>query len=270
MSWERHRLRHGADRIFSYVNDAGEPQAKRAYVLGGNASTLAFVTTLVPANRQITAWLVPLAWTPIGAVLGDGWQRVNIAADNIGGWVDQTFPPEDDRAFVTSMRDLEILAKVGWAGGGPLDGLGLKDVLNVDDLPDDVLDALDHPAEPLTTCAICRRSCVRGHFVWNERQLCAWDFHLTVFGKRGPWHDGVYEEKYFVTLPAVKYVAHGLLDEVGVDAVVAAEDLSEPTLQAVINTAIADTPDRAHLAVRTESGLTLLRERISQTPSDRS
>ncbi len=251
------------------MNDVGESQAKRAYVLGGNGSTLAFVTTLVPVNRQITAWLVPLAWTPIGAVLGDGWQRVNIAADNIGGWVDQTFPPEDERAFVTSMRDLEMLARIGWAGGGPLDGLTAKDILNLEDLPEDVVDALEHPAESLTTCAICRRSCVRDHFAWNERQLCAWDFHLTVFGKRGPWHDGAYEEKYFASLPVVKYVAHGLLDEVGVDAVIAAESLSEPTLQTIVNAAIADTPGRAHLAVRTDAGLTLLRERATTTQSDR-
>ncbi len=251
------------------MNDSGESQAKRAYVLGGNGSTLAFVTTLVPKNRQITAWLVPLAWTPIGAVLGDGWQRVNIAADNIGGWVDQTFPPEDERAFVTSMRDLEMLGRIGWVGTDALDAITVKDVLNPDDLPEDVIDALEHPLEPLTTCAICRRSCVRGHFAWNERQLCAWDFHLTVFGKRGPWHDGPYEEKYFASLPAVKYVAHGLLDEVGVDAIVAADGLSEPALQSVINTAIADTPERAHLAVRTETGLTLLRERPNAGSSDR-
>ena len=82
----------------------------RAYILGGNANTLAFVSSLVPENRQITAWLVPIAWTPIGVVIGENWQQVNIAADNVPGWADQTFSPDDERSFVSSLRDLEMLA----------------------------------------------------------------------------------------------------------------------------------------------------------------
>ena len=39
-------------------------------------------------------------------------------------------------------------------------------------------------------CAACRRLCVRDDFVWKEKQLCAWDYHAQVFGKRGPWHEG--------------------------------------------------------------------------------
>ena len=50
------------------------PDDGRAYVLSGNANTLAFVSSFVPENRQITAWLVPLAWTPVGVVLGESWQ----------------------------------------------------------------------------------------------------------------------------------------------------------------------------------------------------
>ena len=86
----------------------------RVYVLGGNASTLVFVSSLRPEKGQVTAWLVPLAWTPAGVSIGEGWQRVSIAADNIGGWVDQTFPAEDERSFVTPLRDLEMLLRVGW------------------------------------------------------------------------------------------------------------------------------------------------------------
>src|SRR5579872_4871812 len=72
----------------------------RAFVLGGNASTLAFTASFRPHNRQLTIWLVPLAWTPIGVVQGESWQKVNVAFDNIAGWTDETFSPEDEHAFV--------------------------------------------------------------------------------------------------------------------------------------------------------------------------
>ncbi len=68
-------------------------------------------------------------------------------------------------------------------------------------------------------CAACRRLCVRDDFVWKEKQLCAWDYHAQVFGKRGPWHNGPYEERHFETLPACAYVAVGLLGELGVELV---------------------------------------------------
>jgi hypothetical protein len=232
----------------------------RVYVLGGNSSTLAFVSDLRVQRGQVSAWLVPLAWTPIGVVLGEGWQRVGIAADNIGGWVDQTFPPEDDHAFIASLHDLDLLMRIGW-GGDPPEQLRERMVINVDDLPDDVLDAFAHPPEPLTQCAVCRRTCVRDHFVWNDRQLCAWDYHATVFGRRGPWHAGVYEERHFRTLPKAKYVAAGLLDEIGVDAVMAVSGLSEETAHRLINLAIESDAQEAYLAVQTEGGYTLLRER---------
>jgi hypothetical protein len=236
---------------------AGEAQA---FVLGGNANTLAFTSSLLAEGRQITAWLVPLAWTPIGVVLGENWQRVNIAADNLAAWGDSTFSPDDERAFVSSVRDLEMLARIGWNAPVPTE-LNEGVLVNPDDLPDDVLEAFAHPPEALVQCAICRRSCVRDDFVWNERRLCAWDFHATVFGKRGPWHAAPYEERHFPTVPACKYVAHPLLEDVGVDAIMALDDIDEALAQRIINEVIAADPTRAHLAVRTAGGFTVLRER---------
>ena len=233
-------------------------QDARAYVIGGNASTLAFVTSLLPENKQVTAFLVPLAWTPVGVTVGDGWQRVNIAADNMGGWADQTFPPEDEHAFVTPLRDLEMLVRVGWHADVP-ERLEPAALLNPEDLPEDVLDGIDHPPAGLTQCAVCRRMCVRDDFVWNERQLCAWDYHATVFGKRGPWRSEPYEDRLFETLPRVPYVAPGLLDEAGVEPVLAVAGFPEEKMRTLVNLAIGD--GGAYLAVRTEEGLTLLRER---------
>jgi hypothetical protein len=241
--------------------DSPEPAVEPyAFVLGGNANTLAFTSSLVPENRQITAWLVPLAWTPIGVVLGENWQRVNIAADNLAAWSDTTFAPDDERAFVSSGRDLEMLARVGWNAPVPSE-LSEGMLVNPDDLPDDLMEAFGHPAEALVQCAICRRTCVRDDFVWNERRLCAWDYHATVFGKRGPWHAEPYEERHFATLPACKYVAHPLLEDVGVDAILAIDDIDEALAHRIINDVIGADATRAHLAVQTAGGFTLLRER---------
>jgi hypothetical protein len=237
---------------------AAEP---RAYILGGNASTLAFVASLVPENRQITAWLVPIAWTPIGVAIGESWQKVSIAADNVPGWADQTFSPDDERSFVTSLRDLEMLLRIGWSAPTPTE-LSESVIVNPEDIPEDVLDGIAHPPEVLTQCAICRRTCVRDHFVWNGRRMCAWDYHATVFGKRGPWRDQAYEERHFQTLPSAKYVAGGLLEDVGVDAIAALSGIDDALAQALITT-IMSSDAGAHLAVRTEGGYTLLRERVS-------
>src|SRR5665213_466025 len=134
-------------------------------------------------------------------------------------------------------------------------------VVNPEDLPEDVLDALSHAAESLVQCAICRRSCVRDHFVWNERRLCAWDYHATVFGKRGPWREAPYEERLWETIPDAAYVAGPLLDDVRVDAVLAIDGLDDELAHRLLNEAIAADPARPHLAVRTSGGYTLLRER---------
>jgi hypothetical protein len=241
------------------MNDETESEP-RAFVLGGNANTLAFTASLVPENRQITAWLVPLAWTPIGVVLGENWQRVNIAGDNLASWADTTFAPDDERSFVSSMRDLEMLARIGWQATVPAE-LSETTIVNPDDLPEDLLDAFTHPAESLVQCAICRRTCVRDHFVWNDRRLCAWDYHATVFGKRGPWRTEPYEERLFPTIPTCRYVAHPLLDDVAVDPIMALDGLEDELAHQLINTVIGADRARAHLAVRTAGGFTVLRER---------
>jgi hypothetical protein len=232
----------------------------RVYVLGGNGSTLAFVSSLRPEKGQIAAWLVPLAWTPVGVSVGEGWQKVNIAADNIGGWVDQTFPTEDERAFVTPLRDLEMLLRVGWHAELP-ERLTESLLVNPEDVPEDVLDGVDQPVEVLTQCVVCRRMCVRDDFVWNDRQLCAWDYHATVFGKRGPWREDPYEERFFETLPRAAYIAPGLLGDLAVEPVLAVAGLPEDRMRQLINLAIGDAHDTSYLAVRTDEGMTLLRER---------
>jgi hypothetical protein len=103
---------------------------------------------------------------------------------------------------------------------------------------------------------------VRDHFVWNERRMCAWDYHATVFGKRGPWRDEPYEPRHFATLPAAKYVAGGLLEDVNVDAVAAINGIDDALAQSLIVQIMAGDSG-AHLAVRTEGGYTLLRERAA-------
>jgi hypothetical protein len=249
------------DRPSKPVGPKSSAQA-RAYIIGGNTGTLAFVSSVRAENKQITAWLVPLAWTPIGVTLGENWQRVNVAADNLAGWVDQTFPPEDERAFVGSLRDLEMLVRSGWSAEPP-ERLTDEMLLNPEDVPEDVLDGIANPPEPLVQCAICRRTCVRDHFAWNERQLCAWDYHATVFGRRGPWRNAPYEERLFETIPKAAYVAGPLLAEAQVDAVLSVWELDETLMRKLVNETIGANPGAAHLAVRTDDGMTLLRERTS-------
>jgi hypothetical protein len=230
------------------------------FVLGGNADTIAYVENLRAENGQVTAYLGSLAWTPVGVVVGDGRQKVNIAADNVAGWVDQTFPPEDRQAFVGSLRDLEILLRAGWHAEAP-QTLSEEALLNPEDVPDDVLDAIDRPPQPLVQCATCRRTCVRDDFVWNERQLCAWDYHAAVFGKRGPWRGVASEERLFDTLPTPAYVSPQLLEDVSVDAILAVNGLPEQSIRKLANLAIEEGGEASYMAVRTGGGLTLLRER---------
>lgn len=231
-------------------------------MLGGNAGTLAFVSSLRAENKQVTAWLVPLAWTPIGVTLGEGWQRVNIAADNLAVWVDQTFPQDDDRAFVTPLRDLEILLRSGWHAEVP-ERLSESILINAEDVPEDVLEGILIPPEALTQCAVCRRSCVRDDFQWNERQLCAWDYHAAVFGKRGPWRSEPYEDRLFATIPQAAYVAPILLAEANVDPILSVMGLPEELMRTLVNATIGSDASAAYLAVRTEGGMTVLRERGS-------
>lgn len=242
----------------------GEP---RAFVLGGNSSTLAFASSFVPEKSTIAARLVPIAQTPIGVVAGDTWQGVGISPESILEWIDRTFAPEDERAFVAPLRDIELLVRIGWSAPIP-ERLSEESVLNPEDLPDEIVDALAHPPEPIVACAACRRLCVRDHFVWKERQLCAWDYHHTVFGTRGPWRNGVYEERHFETLPRAEYVAPLLLVEESVDAVLSIAGIDDVTAQHLINEVLARDTSGSYLAARTVDGFTLLRER--HDPAERS
>jgi hypothetical protein len=237
--------------------DLGAP---RAFVLGGNAHTLAFVTSLRADSKTVTAHLVPLAQTPLGAVCGDAWQNVNVALTGLLDWIDATFPADDERAFVAPVRDIELLARINWHVEAPqhLDEAG---VLNIEDLPEDITEALTHPPERLVQCASCRRLCVHDHFIWKERQLCAWDYHRQVFGKRGPWHTGAYETRHFQTIPSAAYVAPPLLDEAGVDIVLGIANVDDAVAQQAMNLILSSDASRAHMAVRTPDGYTVLREK---------
>lgn len=243
----------------SLVDQLGA-KAPSAFVLGGNASTLAFVTSLSADAPSVTAQIVPIAQTPIGTVAGDAWQNVAVATANLLDWLDKTFPPDDERAFIAPLRDIELLARINWQADPP-SRLDDGAVLNIEDVPEEISEALAHPPEPLVQCGACRRLCVRDHFVWREKQLCAWDYHRQVFGKRGPWHSGPYEARHFETLPPAAYVAPPLLDEAGVDVVLALAGIDESIAQEVVNVVLTRDAQRAYLAVRTVDGYTLLRER---------
>ena len=235
-------------------------KAPSAFILGGNNSTLAFVTSLRADAPSVTAQLVPIAQTPIGTVAGSTWQNVTIATAGLLDWLDKTFSPEDERAFVAPLRDIELLARINWQAEPP-SRLDEASVLNIEDVPDEITDALAHAPEPLVQCGACRRLCVRDHFVWREKQLCAWDYHRQVFGKRGPWHTGAYEARHFETIPLAAYVAPPLLEEAGVDVVLAVAGIEDAVAHDVLNVVLASDAERAYLAVRTPDGYTLLRER---------
>ncbi|HTX03886.1 MAG TPA: hypothetical protein VMV65_03165 [Alphaproteobacteria bacterium] len=229
-------------------------------MLGGSGSTLGFINSFRTDGGAITARLVPLAWTPVGVVIGESWQNVGIALGNLLDWVDRTFPPEDERAFVAPMRDIELLARVQWHADLP-EALSDGAVLNIEDVPEEIADGLAHPPAAIVQCSACRRLCVRDEFVWKEKQLCAWDYHAQVFGKRGPWHDGPYEERHFETLPSCAYVAPPILSEMEVDVVLAAGEIADATAQQMINLLLSSEPGRAHMAVRSGGGFSVLRER---------
>jgi hypothetical protein len=238
----------------------------RVFVLGGNGSTLAIANSFAPSapstgsgQAAITARLVPLAWTPAGIAVGETWQNVGVALNGLFDWIDRTFPPEDERAFVAPMRDIELLARTGWTAPLP-DTVTDQSILNIEDVPEEILDGLSRPPTAVVQCATCRRLCVRDEFVWKEKQLCAWDYHAQVFGKRGPWHNGEYEERHFETLAACAYVAPPLLGELGVEVVLTLSAVSEEIARSTINVLLGAERERPHLAVRTESGFTVLRE----------
>jgi hypothetical protein len=157
------------------------------------------------------------------------------------------------------MRDLDLLARIGWSSPFP-ERLDDRSVLNVDDVPEEIMDALARTPVTLVQCASCRRICVRDDFVWKEKQLCAWDFHAQVFGKRGPWREGVYEDRHFQTLPSCPYVAPELLSELGVELMLTTGAVADATASAAINAVLQSEPGRSHMAVKTASGIAVLRE----------
>ncbi len=234
------------------------------FALGGNASTLAVVNSFVTEGGAITARLIPVAWTPAGVVIGDAWQNAGIALAGLLDWIDRTFPPEDERAFIAPMRDIELLARIGWQAPLP-ESVREESVLNIEDLPEEIADALARAPAPVVQCAACRRLCVRDEFVWKEKQLCAWDYHAQVFGRRGPWRNGAYEQRHFETLPSAAYVAPPLLHESGVEVVLAVNAVEENTARSAINVLLDADAGRSHLAVRTEGGYTVLREKSDAT-----
>ncbi len=214
----------------------------------------------------ITAHLVPIAWTPIGAVIGEQRESVRIALSGVVDWADRTFAPEDERAFVAPVRDIELLARVEWSATPP-DELDEEAVLNIDDLPEEVAEAFAHAPAPVLQCAVCRRLCVKDEFVWKERQLCAWDYHAQVFGKRGPWREGPYEAHHFETLASCAYVAPQLLSELGVEVALSLDAASEETTKRLVNALLEEERSQPHLAVRTAGdGMRVLREVGKVTP----
>lgn len=229
------------------------------FALGGNGSTLAVIDSFIPSGGAITARLVPVAFTPLGATLGDAWQNVGIAAAKLFDWADRTFPPEDDRSFIAPARDAELLLRIGWHAPLPAQ-LDPDSVLNAEDLPEDILEALARPPAAIVQCAVCRRLCVRDEFVAKERQLCAWDYHAQTFGRRGPWRTGPYEARHFETLPAAAYVAPDLLADLQAEIVMLAASVEDAAARDAINVLLTADAERPHLAVRTTEGYALLRE----------
>lgn len=234
--------------------------AARAFVLGGNASTLAFVCSLRTESPSVTVHMVPLAHTPAGAVCGDVRQTIAVTLEGLLDWIDATFCSDDEQAFVAPAHDIELLARIGWHVEPP-ERLDDAAVVNLEDLPEAIVLALATPPARLVQCASCRRLCVWDEFVWKDRQLCGWDFHRQVFGKRGPWHTGEYRAQHLASAPNAAYLADPLLSEAGAEIVLALSAAVQSAALGVINAVVGELPNRAHMVVRTPSGITVLRER---------
>lgn len=202
---------------------------------------------------------MPLALTPLGVALGDTRRGVGLALTSLFDWIDRTFPADDDHVFVASLRDLELLARIEWDAPLP-ETLDERSIVNLDDLPDELAAALAQPLDTLVQCAACRRLCVRDDFIWKEKQLCAWDYHAQVFGKRGPWRDGPYEERHFETLPSCAYVAPELLAELGVEVLMTIRELAGLAAVTIVNAVLDSDAGRPHMAVRNAAGIAVLRE----------
>lgn len=240
------------------MTDASD--SAKAYVLGGSADSLAITSSFGADHAGIPIRILSLATTPIGLVVGDTRQSVGIAQATLLDWIDRSFPGDVPENFVAPLRDVDLLMRTGWHADEP-ETLDEQHLLNIDDLPPDVLDALGQPAKPLVQCGACKRLCVRDEFVWKEKPLCAWDYHAVVFGKRGPWRNQPYEERHFATLPRCRYVAAPLVIELNVDVILTTFGLDEALAREFINRTIATDETRAYLAVRIDDGFVMLRER---------
>lgn len=231
-----------------------------AFVLGGNGTTLAFATALVADEDRVNAHLHSLAQTPLGTVIDSARQNLSLSLSGLLDWIEANFSADDELAFVPPVRDIELLARINWQVEAPA-RLDEANVLNLEDLPEEIVDALTHEPEQLVQCAACRRLCVRDHFAWKERQLCAWDYHRQVFGKRGAWRSEPIEERHFETIPAPAYVAPPLLEQEGADVILSLSQIEETLAQQTVNNVIAADTARSYIAVRTPEGYTLVRER---------
>jgi hypothetical protein len=196
----------------------------------------------------------------MGVVLGESRQRVGVARSGMLDWADRTFPAGDDRAFLGSLRDLELLLRIGWDSPFP-ERLDERSILNLEDLPEELIEAIARPLQAVVQCAACRRLCVRDDFLWKERQLCAWDYHAAVFGKRGPWRDAAYETRHFETLPQCAFAVPELLDELNVEILLTLGAVPDATAHSIVSTLLESAPRRSHMAVRTATGIVLLAER---------
>ena len=206
-SLQEYRARHGDDRLVESSPNGARRRARR------KRHTLAVANSFTATGPGGIDYGTPDS-ARVDAARRRGRRHVGrtsaIPLAGLFDWIDRTFPPEDEHAFVAPMRDLDLLARIGWNAPLP-ESSTTQNVVNLDDLPEEVADGLAQPPCTLVQCAACRRLCVRDEFVWKEKQLCAWDYHAQVFGKRGPWHDGIYEDRHFETLPACAYVAPPLL-----------------------------------------------------------
>ncbi len=210
-------------------------------------------------DDEITVRLVPLAWTPLGIAVGNTRQDVGIPLSGLFDWIDRTFPADDEHAVVASIRDLELLARIGWNAPFP-EPLDDRGVLNSEDLPAEIAEALARPSVALVACAACRRLCVRGDFSWKEKELCAWDYHAQVFGRRGPWRESAYEPRHFETIPTCEYVVSELLAELGVELLLTLGELPDSARHAIVNMVLEQDSARSHMAVKTAGSVVLLRE----------
>ena len=161
------------------------------------------------------------------------------------------------------MRDLELLARIGWSAKRRPSST--KTLLSIrDDCPKMFWKRSTHPAETLIQCAICRRTCVRDHFVWNERRLARGTTTRSFSagadrGAKSPTKNGLWD-----TLPIPNTSRPTCSTSRHVDLVLSLGGIDEALARRIINEVIAPSGAVAYLAARVEDGFMLLRERPPQ------